>query len=254
MRALGDFNISSTPDFQVFEVEQGDRFLVCSDGLSGVVSDETLEEKLSQKISPTRCANDLIQLALKGSSMDNITAIVADVIDTSDRSQKMRSLKPQVAGAVASDFEIPTKAKLTPAAKAALVIERATNKQPGVHALGQENQAVKKKISRLTIIVVSIISAFLLAIGGFSFWAYHELNSRYFVGTSQEYVAIFHGIPTSVLGFKLYWPQTVKSIRISDLPSAFREVVEKGIIVNSLESAEKTITVLENEIEYGSDQ
>jgi protein phosphatase len=248
MRALGDFNIPSTPDFQVFEAEAGDRFLICSDGLTGVVTNETLEEKLAQKIPPARCANDLIQLALKGSSLDNITVVVADVLDTNDRNQKIRSAKPQVAGAVASDFEIPTKAKLTPAAKAALVIERATNKQTGIQALEREDRSVKKKISRLRIAIIALASAFVILIGGFSLWAANELSSRYFVGVQDGYITIFRGINTSVIGIKLYWPDIIKDLKVADLPQAYQSEVEKGMVAGSLENAEKTISNLENEI------
>ena len=63
------------------EARPGDRYLLCSDGLSGVVSDETLAETLRTYADPRECADRLIELALRGGGPDNITCIVADVVD-----------------------------------------------------------------------------------------------------------------------------------------------------------------------------
>ena len=62
------------------EARSGDRYLLCSDGLSGVVSAETLAEALTIA-DPQDCSDRLIELALKGGGPDNVTCIVADVVD-----------------------------------------------------------------------------------------------------------------------------------------------------------------------------
>src|ERR687893_683090 len=69
------------PSLTVREARAGDRFLLCSDGLSGVVSDETLAETLLTYHDPRECADRMIELALRGGGPDNITCIVADVVD-----------------------------------------------------------------------------------------------------------------------------------------------------------------------------
>ena len=69
------------PSLTVREARPGDRYLLCSDGLSGVVSDETLANTLSTYKDPRECADRLIDLALRGGGPDNITCIVADVVD-----------------------------------------------------------------------------------------------------------------------------------------------------------------------------
>ncbi|MDR2538439.1 MAG: protein phosphatase 2C domain-containing protein [Bifidobacteriaceae bacterium] len=248
MRALGDFDIVNTPDFQIFEAHPNERFLLCSDGLSGVVTDETIEKKLAQKISPTKVVTDLIQLSLKGSSMDNVTVVVGDTIDVSDKNQKIREAKPQVAGAVASDFEIPTKAKLTPAAKAALVIESATNKQSGLPVYVAEEDVVKKRISKLKIAVMGIIIGIIIVVGIFSVWAYSELNARYFIGVENSVVTVFKGIHTSVLGFKLYWPIESNGLQLSELPQAFQQRVNDGIVADTPEEVQRILDNLEAQI------
>ena len=69
------------PSLTVREARAGDRYLLCSDGLSGVVSDETLAETLRAYRDPRECADRMIDLALRGGGPDNITCIVADVVD-----------------------------------------------------------------------------------------------------------------------------------------------------------------------------
>src|SRR6201991_4386935 len=69
------------PSLTIREARPGDRYLLCSDGLSGVVSDETLAETLMTYRDPRECADRMIELALRGGGPDNITCIVADVVD-----------------------------------------------------------------------------------------------------------------------------------------------------------------------------
>jgi serine/threonine protein phosphatase PrpC len=68
-----------TPAYVIVEPQRGDRWLLCSDGLTGVVPDAILEEELRTIADPKSCAERLIDLALRGGGPDNITVIVADV-------------------------------------------------------------------------------------------------------------------------------------------------------------------------------
>ncbi|WP_035799322.1 protein phosphatase 2C domain-containing protein [Kitasatospora mediocidica] len=102
MRAL-DGRGQVEPDLSIREVRAGDRYLICSDGLSGPVSHQTLEETLGSFYAPEQTIQELIQLALRGGGPDNITCIVADVIEvgaTDTLSGQFASL-PMVVGAVA---------------------------------------------------------------------------------------------------------------------------------------------------------
>ncbi|MGW5848164.1 protein phosphatase 2C domain-containing protein [Streptomyces sp. NPDC055254] len=104
MRALGSGDIVE-PDLSIREVRAGDRYLICSDGLSGVVSHQTLEETLADYHGPRETVQALIQLALRGGGPDNITCIVADVLDTDsgDTLAAQVSDTPVVVGAVAEN-------------------------------------------------------------------------------------------------------------------------------------------------------
>ena len=84
MRVLGDFDVDVTPDLSVREARPGDRWLLCSDGLSGFVSHDTLADTLRDVTDIDACADRLVQLALRGGGGDNVTVIVADVVDLDD--------------------------------------------------------------------------------------------------------------------------------------------------------------------------
>ncbi|MBN1171450.1 MAG: serine/threonine-protein phosphatase [Micromonosporaceae bacterium] len=67
-------------EYTVYPACPGDRYLLCSDGLSGVVDFETIGATLREVDDLDSCVNRLVDLALEGGGPDNITAVVADVI------------------------------------------------------------------------------------------------------------------------------------------------------------------------------
>ena len=80
LRAL-DGRTVAEPDLTQLETLPGDRYLLCSDGLSGVVTEHTLHQTLSSIRDPDKAALQLVELAIRGGGPDNITCIVADVMD-----------------------------------------------------------------------------------------------------------------------------------------------------------------------------
>jgi PPM family protein phosphatase len=100
LRAL-DGRSMAEPDLSIHESMPGDRYLLCSDGLSGVVSDETLRDTLASIEDPDIATRQLIDLAIHGGGPDNITCIVADVVDTATTRLPITTT-PVLAGAAAS--------------------------------------------------------------------------------------------------------------------------------------------------------
>src|SRR6202167_2908626 len=100
LRALDGRSIAE-PDLSVHDGLPGDRYLLCSDGLSGVVSDETLRDTLATIADPEAVTRQLIELALHGGGPDNITCIVADVLDT-ETTRLPSTRTPVLAGAAAN--------------------------------------------------------------------------------------------------------------------------------------------------------
>jgi len=99
LRALDGRTIAD-PDLSTHETMPGDRYLICSDGLSGVVTEQTLHQALSSVRDPDKAALQLVELALKGGGPDNITCIVADVVDTQGATPP--ALAPVLAGAASA--------------------------------------------------------------------------------------------------------------------------------------------------------
>jgi protein phosphatase len=79
---LGSNEVGDGPEVKVVQVQAGDRFLMCTDGLSGVVNDEQLLAFMKDKTDVQECADGLGQFALDQGSRDNISCIVIDVADS----------------------------------------------------------------------------------------------------------------------------------------------------------------------------
>ena len=70
-----------TPAYTTLVPQAGDRWLLCSDGLSNVVRQDSLAETLLGLPDPDQCARRLVDLALRAGGPDNITVVIADVLD-----------------------------------------------------------------------------------------------------------------------------------------------------------------------------
>jgi protein phosphatase len=78
---LGSREVGDGPDVKTLFVRPGDRILLCTDGLTGVVPDDRLLSALEQFHEPQPCAEGLCQLALDMNSRDNVSAVVVDVVE-----------------------------------------------------------------------------------------------------------------------------------------------------------------------------
>lgn len=76
---LGSKEVAEGPDVKVLPVAPGDRLLLCSDGLSGPVTDPQLLEFMEANPEPQACAEGLVKLALDNGSRDNVSCIVLAV-------------------------------------------------------------------------------------------------------------------------------------------------------------------------------
>ncbi|HZU34481.1 MAG TPA: protein phosphatase 2C domain-containing protein [Gemmataceae bacterium] len=76
---LGTKEVGEGPEVKVLTIQPGDRFVLCTDGLSGVVTDEQLLECVQRFTDMQQCADALGQLALDCNSRDNVSCIVIEV-------------------------------------------------------------------------------------------------------------------------------------------------------------------------------
>ena len=131
LRAL-DGRTVAEPDLTPIETLPGDRYLLCSDGLSGVVTEQTLHATLSSIRDPDKAALQLVELAIRGGGPDNITCIVADLIDTQS-SPVPPTWNPVLAGAAehGAPAELRTPPRQSSPATRAMRLTR-TTPQPAV--------------------------------------------------------------------------------------------------------------------------
>ena len=94
-RALGTAP-DTVPDLYELNVKSGDRLLVCSDGLSGMLTDKEIEKVLCEVRDPQDCASQLVDGAIIAGGVDNITVIVADVEGGAEKRTRRVAVKTKV--------------------------------------------------------------------------------------------------------------------------------------------------------------
>jgi PPM family protein phosphatase len=239
MRALDGRD--ADPEYSVREAVAGDRYLLCSDGLSGVVSDETIAATMREYSDPNQCADRLVQLALRGGGPDNITVIIADVT-AGDISEEF----PVVGGAAANDRGVTTSIDTsTPAARAsALTQPRDAAPGDGNGGAPADDEATPRRHPLRTSLIL-IVLAGLLAGGLWAGWRYTQ--SKYYVGVTDDgTVAVFQGIPGEIAGFDLSTVDFLSNTKIDELTPVAQEKVREGIpSANQDEAREQLETLLD---------
>jgi serine/threonine protein phosphatase PrpC len=209
------------PSLTIREARAGDRYLLCSDGLSGVVSDETLAETLRAYPDPRECADRMIELALRGGGPDNITCIVADVVDIDFGEDD-----PIVGGSMGGVEDRPPPDSA--AARASATTLTRTAPQRVVPAV--EAPPARRRVRPRVVIAVLVVLA--LLVGG-GLLARMWVMQQYFVGADGEDVAIFQGVRGDVLGVPLNSVAERTDIALADLPETERSQVRDGIITDN---------------------
>ncbi|MEU9980438.1 Stp1/IreP family PP2C-type Ser/Thr phosphatase [Streptomyces sp. NPDC050856] len=277
MRALGSGE-HVEPDLSIREVRAGDRYLICSDGLSGVVSHQTMEETLASYQGPQQTVQDLIQLALRGGGPDNITVIVADVLDVDggDTLAGQLSDTPVVVGAVAEN-QIQLNdggAMETPAGRAAGLGRHAAPQSPqgasqdrrgggfgppgsgdGVGYDGMppgggfgaytDDDFTKPRKGRAWLKRSFYIVLTLAVVGGGLYGGHRWTQTQYYVGANDEHVALYRGISQDLAWISLSKVEKDHpEIELKYLPDYQRKQVRETITGGSLGKAQRKIQEL----------
>ncbi|WP_163552249.1 Stp1/IreP family PP2C-type Ser/Thr phosphatase [Candidatus Frankia alpina] len=256
MRALDGREVE--PDLSVRQARDGDRYLLCTDGLSGVVSEETILETLLLP-TPQDAVDQLVDLALKGGGPDNITVVVADISE--DRGEARPY--PLVAGAAAEKRSVPRAASArsgpdprypdteSAAAKAARI------GRPGFHRRDRQEQASDRgdgesddadgdgdgrRRSGRRVLFVSTVVFVLVVASAAAGWTY--VRGQYYVGVDGEgRVALFQGVKGSIAGIHLSSVLSPGPL-LSEVAPADQDDLRHGIPADSRNEAKQIIARL----------
>ena len=195
MRALTGTEVE--PTLTVREARAGDRYLLCSDGLSDVVSEETIRDTMSSVENHRECADRLIELALRGGGPDNVTVVVADVVDV-DYGES----QPIVGGAAGGDDQEYVPDPSTSAGRAAAL--RPPAQSPRRPTIGTPDPEPRAAHPRRKWILAGIAVAIIALLIGGLFIGRAIVRSNYYVGQSDSQVVVYRGLQGSVLGMSLH--------------------------------------------------
>jgi protein phosphatase len=81
LKALTGGETTATPDLRLHDAHPGDRYLLCSDGLSGVVPEDRVRDLLASPASPDETVRALVGAANEAGGPDNVSCVVADVVE-----------------------------------------------------------------------------------------------------------------------------------------------------------------------------
>jgi len=271
LRAL-DGRGEAEPDLSMRQAVAGDRYLLCSDGLSDVVSAETLHHTLSTISSLDDVTVQLIELAIRGGGPDNITVVVADVVDSETTSLPPTTV-PIMAGAAshgnAGDLALLERTD-SPAGRAQMLAHTAP--QPAVmldeprtaqdtwtaaetahdgsgpdgwpSADGQSrngHRAQKQRHRRRWPIVTTALVVLAAVVIGGAYGAWEYTQHQYYVGTDSGQVTIFRGINQHVAGISLSSVYARTGIAEQTVPAQELQTIQGTIAATSLSDAQRIV-------------
>lgn len=222
------------PDLELAEAAEGDRLLICSDGLCGMVTDATIEAAMAGDLDEVM--ERLIGLAHDAGGQDNITIILADIVDGEG------TTATQVLGSAASldldsPFEVTTMQLPTlagePEAEDPVVAKERARYSP----------TNRGRIGAWLRVTVAVVLTLGLIGGGLGLW-YSYTQRQFFVGPNDTTVAIFRGVPEPVLNLPLSTLVESDTTRLDDLPPYYQEQVRATIRAESLGSARGILATL----------
>jgi len=217
-RALGVDMVVDVDD-DVVQVRSGDRLLLCTDGLTGMVSEEEIKEMLQGIADPSEAAERLVRRANEAGGVDNITVVVLDFSDDG-RAQD----------GPAQDGEAPVARPKAPAEKPA--------------------QAPRRRAfpwMRMAIWAGAAVAVIVLGLVGLR--AY--LDTQWYVGVSEGNVAVYRGIPAEVAGFRLHHVvvETTIPAEVAESLALYRDRLDQGITADDREAANAIVEQIRNDVE-----
>ena len=235
LRVIGDSNEPPQLDFKVLVTKPGDRWMMCSDGLNGYVSDSIIHMNLSSEQTPEEVVEVLIGEALEAGAPDNVTVVVVDTV-------------PSELGSV-----IQRTAKFVGSAVNDVVIKEAKQKLRGKDSqdrqfisesgedfnriINETERRVQWRKLRQIAMVVTITGLVVLA----AWFGYSYTQTKFYVANSNGQVSIYKGIREELLGFKFSQVYQTTDLSVGSLPAYQQQLVSKTIYATDIADAYRII-------------
>ncbi|HEX2267238.1 MAG TPA: Stp1/IreP family PP2C-type Ser/Thr phosphatase [Actinomycetota bacterium] len=252
-RALGVDEEIEPDTLTLDPVLPGDRLLLCTDGLTGMVDTGGIEDVLQSEPDPQHAAEALIDQANAAGGDDNITVLILDFVE--DGSAEATS--ETATGRASSQFG-GAAADVVGTAPAEDSVEGDTGlmappvEEPTVSTIEESRpmeaeQDRRRRKRRVRLAVWSVVVAALLI--GLFVGARTYLDNQWFVGVAGDRIAIYNGIPTKVLGIELSHVEETTNIRATPAEQLrpWRGLRE-GITANNLEAAQEIVIQIRRDV------
>lgn len=250
MRVLGDVESSPEIDSMVLDTRPGDRWMLCSDGLSGVVSFDELHELLASDAGAKQVADRLVKASLDGGAPDNVTVVVIDVGDP-----PAPETPPLVVGSAAAPLAFGATAEPVRARGIRLPTLRPhpvqeTHFEPDSEDYFDElieEDARRRRRRRwvwsfwIVLLIAAIVTTFVLG--------YQWTQTRYYVGEYNGRVAIYQGIQQDLGPISLHELHTETTIDVADLRTYDQQRVQQTISASSFSEAYRIVQRLEGSVD-----
>lgn len=244
-RALGS-DPHMQPDLYTLHVEEGDRLLLCSDGLCSMISDEDIEEILLDNPAPAHACDALVEEAIIAGGLDNVTVIVIDPLgDPPSEKDEDDIVEERVVG-LPEDAEADEEEAASPAAATAPVeaaptqAAHASKSKPKKSGKGGKHHKPKHR-GRMAPFIWALAFILILAAAGFGFYAFAQ--NSYFIIAENGVVNVYRGLPGEFAGISVSWLESqAPDIDVSKLTPMVQSNLKNGISVNSLDEANEKIS------------
>ena len=250
MRVLGDVDASPEIDTLILATRPGDRWLICSDGLSGVVKNDDLLAALASKDAPKQVAERLVKQSLDAGAPDNVTVVILDIGDTS-RGDIVKD--PVTVGSASAPLQFGEPKPTTRAARLPTLRLHPVRPATGPthfepesddyldELIEEDERRVRRRrltwMIGLAVLVVAIVLAVL--------FGYQWTQSRYFVGASPAgKVAIYQGVQQNLGPIVLSHVYEETDVPVKSLPQYDKQLVQQTINADDLAAARAIVDQL----------
>lgn len=251
MRVLGDVDASPEIDTTVLETKPGDRWLICSDGLSSYVAEEKMQAVLATVPKTADAADRLVKESLDQGAPDNVTVVLMDVDDTADSAH----VPPVTVGSAAEPLQFAADSVRRSLRLPTLLLHPLKSTQPDPSHFEPESEEYfdeliledKQRARRRRVTLFVVLGVLLIAIAAALFGGYQWTQTHYFIGESNGNVAIYQGVQQNVGPIVLSSVYEQTTIRLSDLSTYSQQSIEDTIPVDTIEDARRIVSQLSDD-------